>query len=184
MSTYEASTYQASVIPIEEATEDEIAAICALKQEHWPHPIEDQIAWWHQNTNKTDQLVRLHCETEMVAFLRLRDRPLSVSNAVLPAFCATEICVRRANLGSGLGRMLMRAAQAAIRASNVSVGYLLCRDAEKLFYVKCGWQVAENVRLRTADNAPTSFLEADVWCLLYDPERKALGPLILQGSVF
>lgn len=184
MSTQTASPYRVSVMPIGDAAPDEITQICALKQEHWPHSLDDQLTWWHENSHQSDQLVRLYDGDDMIAFLRLRDRPMFIANAAVSALCATEICVRRAKKGRGIGRQLMKAAEAAIGTSHTSIGYLLCTDDEKAFYVKCGWQLANEVMLRRAENAPSRSLDKTTWCLLHDPKDNALGALVLQGEVF
>ncbi len=163
----------------------EIHAICALKNQSWPHSIESQLAWWEKNTAGDDVFVTLVREREIIAFLRLRNRIVVVSGIRKEALCVTEVCVDKAHRGRGLGSRLMGAAVDHIANTGSGVAYLLCRDAQEPFYAACGWRrVDRPLQIESASGRGRRVLADDERCMTFDPQNRLGGQIILFGDVF
>lgn len=165
-------------------TQAEVSAICALKNQSWPHSLESQLAWWKKNTDDDDLFVTLEHDGSLLAFLRLRSRPVSVNGARLDALCATEVCVEKSHQGQGIGARLMGAAVARIEQTASDIGYLLCRDAEEPFYVACGWRRTYVPLLVESSTGARRPLAENERCMTFDPQQRLTGQIVLFGDGF
>jgi predicted N-acetyltransferase YhbS len=166
-------------------TQAEIQAICTLKNQSWPHSIESQLAWWEKNTAEDDLFVTLVRDGSILAFLRLRYRAVSVSNARLDVLCATEVCVDESYRGQGLGALLMGAASTHIGQTSSGVAYLLCRDGQEAFYAACGWRRTDApLQIESQRGRGRRPLAAEERCMTFDPNKRLNGQIVLFGDVF
>lgn len=166
-------------------TQAEIQAICSLKNQSWPHPMESQLAWWEKNTAVEDRFVTLVRDGSLLAFLRLRSRAVSVNTARLDVLCATEVCVDESYRGQGLGALLMGAASTHIGQTGSGVAYLLCRDGQEPFYAKCGWRRTDApLQIESSVGRERRPLAADERCMIIDPQNRLNGQIVLFGDVF
>lgn len=166
-------------------TQAEIQAICSLKNQSWPHPMESQLAWWEKNTAEDDLFVTLVRDGSLLAFLRLRSRAVSVNNARLDALCATEVCVDESYRGQGLGAQLMGAASTHIGQTGSGVAYLLCRDVQEAFYAACGWRRTDApLQIESQSGRGRRPLAANERCMTFDPQNRLNGQIVLFGDVF
>lgn len=167
-----------------EITESEIRKICALKNQSWPHSMESQLAWWYRNTAANDLLVTVECERLILAFLRLRSREVLVNGIRFDAMCASEVCVEKSHQGQGLGAKLINLAGARVKQTVSSIGYLLCRDAQRPFYEACGWhRTSANLQIESSEGERRALAENE-WCMVLDPRNQLNGRIVLVGDVF
>lgn len=175
----------ASITALKDAGQNEIDAICALKMQHWPHPMEAQRKWWSVNGHPDDLLVRLvGTAGELAAFLRLRSRPVISDGKEINALCATEVCVAKSIVGSGWGRNLLAASSDVIGREKSRIGYLLCRDEQEGFYSKCGWSRFEGPLSIRSLSGIARAPAAEERCFVFDLHRLLGRKLILVGNVF
>jgi len=168
-----------------EVKQAEIHAICALKNQSWPHSIESQLAWWEKNTAGDDVFVALVSEGSILAFLRLRNRIVAVSGIRKEALCVTEVCVDKAHRERGLGSRLMGAAVGHIANTGSGVAYLLCRDVQEPFYAACGWRRVDTpLQIESPSGRGRRVLAADERCMILDPQSRLHGSIVLFGDVF
>jgi GNAT superfamily N-acetyltransferase len=167
-----------------ELSNDQIRAICVLKNQHWPYPIESQLYWWDKYTNKDDIFVRIFNNNSTMAFLRLRKRKASVGNKFLTVFCVTEVCVDKALQGKGIGRELMNEARMFIDKTEHCLAYLLCTNKQSNFYRACGWHQFISPIIKSTDGRESRELKVHERCMIYDPKMHINGKLILYGDVF
>lgn len=165
-------------------TQEEVRAICAIKNQSWPHSLESQLEWWGKNTAADDVFVMLVCDGSILAFLRLRARALSVSDARLDALCVTEVCVHKLHRGQGLGTKLLDAAAAHIKKMNSGVAYLLCWDSQEAFYVSCGWRRLNSPHIKSSSGRETRSLASNERCMVFDLQNRLGGQIVLFGDVF
>lgn len=166
-------------------TQSEVKAICALKDQSWPHSLDSQLAWWEKNTAEDDLFLTLMRGGSLLAFLRLRRRVASVDGARLGVLCATEVCVDKAHQGQGVGALLMGAASAHIEKTSPGVAYLLCRDVQERFYAACGWcRTDAPVHIESSSGRGRRPLAANERCMTFDPQNRLSGQVVLFGDVF
>lgn len=165
-------------------TQAEKRSICALKNQHWPHSMESQLEWWGNNTSENDLFVTMVDGGSILAFLRLRNRAVSVSDERLDVLCVTEVCVEASHQGQGLGARLMKAAVTRIGQTASSVGYLLCRDIQEPFYAACGWRQTNLPLQIESSGGSRRLLAANERCMTFDPHNRLNGPIVLFGDVF
>lgn len=166
-------------------TQAEIEAICTLKNQSWPHPMESQLAWWEKNTAGDDVFVTLVRDGSILGFLRLRSRTVSVSGTPLDALCATEVCIDESHRGQGLGALLMGAATAHVERAGSGVAYLLCRDIQEPFYAACGWRRTDApLQIASSNRGGRRPLAANERCMTFDPHNRLNGQIVLFGDVF
>lgn len=165
-------------------TQAEIQAICVMKNQSWPHPMESQLAWWEKNTAEEDRFVTLMRDSSVVAFLRLRSRTVSVSGARLDVLCATEVCVDESHQGQGLGVLLMGVATAHVEQTSSGLAYLLCRNIQEPFYAASGWRRADAPLQIESSAGVCRPLAANERCMTFDPLNRLNGQIVLFGDVF
>lgn len=166
-------------------TQEEIQAICSLKNQSWPHSLESQLSWWEKNTAADDLFVILVRDGSILAFLRLRTRTASARGVRLDVLCATEVCVDQAHRGQGLGTQLMCAAVAHIEQTGSGVAYLLCRKDQEPFYAACGWRRTHApLQIDSSSGRGHRHLAANERCMTIDPQNRLSGQIVLFGDVF
>ena len=99
----------------DELSQDQILAICTIKNDIWLYSIESQLEWWANNTSKNDKYFISLTDRKVVAFLRLRTRVVSINGEIWNAFSVTEVCVDSQHRGVGLGKQLMAASTKYIK---------------------------------------------------------------------
>ncbi len=167
-----------------EISQEEIGAICSIKNQYWPHSIESQLEWWKKHTDKDDVFVTLVNGGTTIAFLRLRKRTVAVSNACLDALCATEVCVDEQYRGRGLGKQLLDVAATHIKSTGSSLAYLLCWDTQAAFYHACGWRRLASPQIKSSNGRESRSLAANERCMVFDPQNRLNGQVVLYGDVF
>ena len=92
-----------SVLDYITISETDILEVCRLKNQFWPHALESQLKWWHNNTSTTDKFIIIRSNQTIVAFLRLRQGYIdSLDYAMKPSICMTEVCVHQQYQQRGL----------------------------------------------------------------------------------
>ncbi len=167
-----------------EITQEEVGAICSIKNQYWPHSMESQLEWWEEHTDKDDVFVTLLNGGSILAFLRLRKRTVAVSGACLDALCATEVCVDEQHRGRGLGKQLLDVAATHIKSTGSSLAYLLCWDTQAAFYHACGWRRLTSPQIKSSDGRESRSLAANERCMVFDPQNRMTGQVVLYGDVF
>jgi GNAT superfamily N-acetyltransferase len=162
----------------------EIHAICALKNQSWPHSIESQLAWWDKNTAGDDVFVTLVRDRSILAFLRLRNRTVTVSGIVKEALCVTEVCVDEQHRGRGLGKLLLDVAATHIKSTCPGLAYLLCWDTQAAFYYTCGWRRFTPLQIKSSNERANRSLAENERCMVFDPQNRLSGQIVLFGDVF
>ncbi len=166
-------------------TQEEVRAICTIKDQSWPHSMESQLEWWKKYTAKNDVFVTLVNSGSILAFLRLRNRTVSVRGVCLGALCVTEVCVNERYQGQGLGMQLLDAAAAYVKKTNSSVAYLLCWDIQEPFYAACGWHRTDaSPQIESASGQESRPLAKNERCMIFDPQNRLNGRIVLFGDVF
>jgi len=165
-------------------TQEEIRAICAIKNQSWPHSMESQMEWWKKHTDKDDVFVTLANGSSILAFLRLRKRTVEVSGAWLDALCATEVCVDEQYRGRGLGKQLLDVAAAHIKSTGSGLAYLLCWETQVAFYHACGWRQITSPQIKSSNGRESRSLVANERCMVFDPQNRLNGQISLFGNVF
>ncbi len=174
-----------SYLDSQNITRGDVRAICNLKMQSWPHSISSQLKWWDDNTDLDDVFVILAREGTILAFLRLRTRSLVTNDVWLDALCVTEVCVHEQYRRQGLGTQLMDAASSYIKNTYTGVAYLLCSDTQESFYSSCGWRLACTLlRINSLTGQGTRALAKHERCMIFDPQDRLIGPVILFGDVF
>ena len=167
-----------------EILQEEVSAICSIKNQYWPHSMDSQLEWWRNHTDNDDVLVSLVTGDSIAAFLRLRKRMLTVSGACLDALCATEVCVDKQHLGRGLGRELLEVATVHIKNNGPNLAYLLCWDLQAAFYLSCGWRRLPSPQIKSLNERANRSLAANERCMVFDPKNSLSGRVVLFGDVF
>ncbi|MDG1144151.1 MAG: GNAT family N-acetyltransferase [Burkholderiales bacterium] len=175
-----------SIIKItDELSDDQILAICNIKNQIWAYTIESQLAWWANNTNKDDKYFISLKNDKVLAFLRLRTRVVSINGEILNAFCVTEVCVDNQLHGGGLGKQLLAAATKYIKNITPNMAYLLCKDVQEAFYLKCGWHCADGVvQIKSNLKQSRRRLASNERCMTLDLQNRMHGEIILFGECF
>jgi GNAT superfamily N-acetyltransferase len=167
-----------------ETTWQEVGAICSIKSQYWPHSMESQLEWWKKYTDKDDVFITLANSGSILAFLRLRKRTVAVNGACLKALCATEVCVDEQHRGRGLGKQLLNAAATHIKSTGLSLAYLLCWDTQAAFYQACGWYRLTAPQIESSNGTVRRSLAANERCMVFDPQNRLCGPIVLFGDAF
>lgn len=167
-----------------EINHEEVTAICAIKNQHWPHSMQSQLEWWREHTGKDDVFVTLVTGDTTLAFLRLRKRRVAAGNVCVDALCATEVCVDERYRGRGLGHQLLEAASSHISSTRSSLAYLLCWDAQEAFYHSCGWRQIPFPQIKPSRGGESRSLAANERCMAFDPQNRLNGQVVLYGDVF
>ena len=169
----------------DELSQDQILAICTIKNDIWLYSIESQLEWWANNTSKNDKYFISLTDRKVVAFLRLRTRVVSINGEIWNAFCVTEVCVDSQHRGVGLGKQLMAASTKYIKNIKPNMAYLLCKEAQEAFYLKCGWYCADGI-VEVHSNLKQSRrrLASNERCMTLDLQSRMHGEIILFGEVF
>lgn len=165
-------------------TTDEILNICLLKNQSWPHSIDSQISWWKKNTSDSDLIVTLVDGLSVVAFLRLRERKISVDGNCMQAKCVTEVCVEKYMQRKGLGSELLEAAKNKIDESDLGIGFLLCSSTEEPFYKACRWVLLEAQIQVESSSGTRRNLAINEKCMVQSLQVPERAKVILYGDVF
>jgi GNAT superfamily N-acetyltransferase len=172
------------VIAVGEMSTDILAIFCRLKDQHWPHGLEAQKMWWHENSNTTDMLPSLWRGNELVAFVRLRDRDIVVNNQEIRSQCITEVCVEKSAMGQNVGSYLLHNVFRVLREKFTGHGHLLCTRAQLAFYQKCGMKVATKTFRRIDRNQDYEEVQAEIFCCVFAPEQTGDISIKLTGTVY
>lgn len=160
----------------------DVDELCALKNQHWPHSLESQRAWWARNSSESDLIVRIHGD-RLRAFLRMRERIVEIDGRRTPSLCVTEVSVDRVYQRHGMGARLLETA-ATIARERRAIGYLLCRTEQAMFYAKCGWsRYLGAVSIRSTSGSVRALTPNEL-CFVADPEAAFRKQLVLVGDVF
>lgn len=167
-----------------EITQEEVGVICSIKEQYWPHSMESQLEWWERHTGKEDVFITLVNNGSILAFLRLRKGSILVNGARLVALCATEVCVSKEYRGQGRGKQLLGAATMYMECASVNLAYLLCWSPQVAFYHACGWRQLGAPQIESSSTRERRALAADEKCMVFDPQSRLNGPIVLIGDQF
>jgi GNAT superfamily N-acetyltransferase len=165
-------------------TQEEIVAICLIKDQYWPYSMESQLQWWKENTDESDLFFILVKNNQTIAFLRLRTGLVAKGKDFFDAFCVTEVCVHKDYLRRGLGKQLLDVASMYIKKTDSPIGYLLCWDNQTEFYQKCGWRPISLPQIKSSKIIKPRSLYPNEKCMVYDPSNLISGDVVLFGDSF
>ncbi|RED44306.1 GNAT family N-acetyltransferase [Aestuariispira insulae] len=160
-----------------------VTALCKIKDMHWPHGLDSQLDWWHRNSDADDRLVALFENGAPVAFLRIRNRVVTVNGHELTAACATEVSVSTGAQGRGFGCLMLDAVAQFVRNGQAELGYLLCEHKQKAFYERCGWKPVADVEIMDSSGVVRPLRDHE-FCMICNPEGDGVDGLTLYGDVF
>ena len=123
-----------------ELTDPDAAQIARLKDEHWRHGIESQLQWMRTHHAADDlHLLGRDESGALLAYLTLTRVNAAFDGREAQLSGVGSVCVEKSVSRRGLGKLLMQKAGEYLSGG----GILLCKDALRPFYEKCGWAVAE-----------------------------------------
>lgn len=173
------------VVEHQEADDRLLDAICAVKDESWPHGLARQRAWLDAHIDGRDlHVLGFSATGGLVAYASLVRRAAVIDGAERDVLGVGNVCVRRAVQGSGLGAVLMQAVARYLR-DQVTAGVLLCKDALVPFYARNSWSLVDRGRARAAYP-----LDAVNIMILDDALHRAAAPdaatpdIVLHGAAF
>ena len=167
-------------------SETDILEVCRLKNQFWPHALESQLKWWHNNTSTTDKFIIIRSNQTIVAFLRLRQGYIdSLDYARKPSICITEVCVHQQYQQRGLGRRLLDFAITYISSIGYNYAYLLCSESQEPFYTKSGFHTVTNpLSIVSMRNSHVRQLSPSERCMTWPPIDPSTSVLKIYGDTF
>lgn len=172
------------LIPLDSVSDDILSKFCTLKDQHWPHGLDEQMKWWKENTNTTDILASIWREDRLVAFVRLRDRNIIINDREQSSRCITEVCVDKNMLGQNIGKTLLQHVFKILKEQFAGHGHLLCTKDQLAFYQKCGMIVVDKAFRRSNHNHDYHKLAEDIFCCIFTLEKKAKLIVKLTGTTY
>jgi predicted GNAT family N-acyltransferase len=172
------------MVAAREITDSILASIFQIKDQHWPHGLDEQKKWWKANSDDSDELACLFLRGSLIAFLKLRDREVVINNRRLPSRCMTEVCVEKSMMGQNIGRTLLKNVFAVLEEQLDGHGHLLCTNDQLSFYKKCGMKVADKAYRRASHTQDYIEIPDSISCCIFAQD---LGPQIsikLTGLVY
>ena len=128
-----------SFIPHSEIDDKTLHEIVLLKMQHWQYPVDAQMRWIKENLSAEDTHVCIQApDNQIVAYLNLVGVHVSGDQQEWDMQGIGNVCVDKAYLGKGLGRIIMEEVNKFL-VDTSNVGLLLCRKELEGFYLKSGW---------------------------------------------
>jgi len=173
-----------NIQPLCQVTQEEVEVMCSIKEQYWPHSMESQLEWWERHTGKDDVFISLVNDGLILAFLRLRKGGVLSNGERLAALCVTEVCVSKEYRGQGRGKQLLGAATMHMECASINLAYLLCWSPQAAFYHACGWRQLSAPQIESSSTRESRALAADEKCMVFDPQSRLNGPIVLIGDQF
>lgn len=131
----------------------DLLAIAQLKDQHWQHGIESQIKWLLDNSCDDDcHLMGTDAEGHLIAYLNLNVITVRIDSIYREVIGIGGVCTDQSIQGMGIGKQLMRVANAYILEQGKQ-GILLCKESLLPFYEKCEWNTVA-FKNAVVQNAP------------------------------
>lgn len=149
----------------EQLTIDYIQQINRLKNQHWSHSKEEHMKWFEENINSDDEHLMLWGKSRLQAYLNLIHVEVKIEKCPYRMLGIGNVCVSKEKEHTGIGAILMAAANAVLRETGLC-GLLLCHDNTLKFYENCGWKKME---------VETSIVKEKLFIhhvMFYDPSHK------------
>ena len=172
------------LIPVDSLSEDMLSKFCALKDQHWPHGLDEQKKWWKENSSAPDILASIWRGDSLVAFVRLRDRNIIVNDQEISSRCITEVCVNKNMLGQNIGQFSLQHVFKILQEQFTSHGHLLCTKEQLAFYQKCGMKIADRAFRRVDHTYDYQEVADDIFCCIFAPDQKPEITVKLTGTTY
>lgn len=172
------------MISAREISDNMLTNLCQIKDQHWPHGLDEQKTWWRENSENRDELACLFLSGSLIAFLRLRDREIVINNQILPSRCITEVCVEESMRGQNIGRTLLENVIAVLERDFGGHGHLLCANDQLSFYKKCGMKVADKAYRRASHTQDYVEVPDTISCCIFAPSVRSHVSIKLTGLVY
>ncbi len=136
-----------------------LVAICKLKQTHWNHPIESQLAWFSSHVAPDDAHILAEAHGEIVGYVRLPSVAALLDGVACRAWGISTVIVSPDLRGQNVGQELVRIATAEMQRSPLKpLGVLQCSRGLVPFYARAGWLIFPGVLKCRKDDVLTEFI--------------------------
>lgn len=129
--------YRISIQKTDELSTEDLKAVIALKQQHWPYSDLQQRQWFRKNIRDDDYHMIIRCGG-VIAYLNAVHVDAKIDHSMYQMLGIGNVCVDRGFENRGIGSLLMASANAFIKQSQLD-GILLCRDRMVDFYKAAHW---------------------------------------------
>lgn len=161
-----------------------IENICRLKDIFWPNGLDDQVLWWHKNSSISDKYCIGFSGENIIAFLRLHSRKVTIDHDLYSALCFTEVCLDPSYHAQGYGKKLINAALIYFQQSKLELAYLLCNTPQQPFYISSGFQPFLGQVIIESDAGSIRHLNDTESCMIINDRNSSDLVLKLYGNVF
>lgn len=131
---------------IEYRKTDEISGIIGdiidLKRQHWQYDLDEHREWMKKYVERDDNHVLLIQGDRLFGYVSVVNIRVTTTEMSIKTLGISNLCVERATVGNGFGRLIMSCANVLIKELQCT-GVLLCDEGNVGFYNKCGWEKAE-----------------------------------------
>ena len=141
--------YKLKIVQHADIEKHDIDEIIHIKSAVWPYPYKRQIEWIEKNLKESDLHVFLLNKKKVVAYLNIIDIELIIDSSPFNALGIGNVCA--IEKGKGYGIELMKQTNQFIIQED-KIGLLFCKHSLVDFYIKCGWIIIKDQKLKLSFN--------------------------------
>lgn len=127
-----------------ELNDDDISKIVGIKNISWNYSFKEHVRWMEDNLHDNDiHLMLYNINNELIGYSNLVHINVLIDGKKTPFIGVGNVCTNRSK--KGIGSALMAQVNKYIHENNHR-GLLFCKEPLIVFYEKCNWVIARNVR--------------------------------------